>query len=65
MNQSKGGKQEMGTATKDIKHLDMEIEGRTTIGLSKELVNRLAKRGKKGETYEVIIERLLEKRGKR
>ena len=55
----------MGIATKDIKHLDMETEGRTTIGLSKELVNRLAKLGKKGETYEVIIERLLEKRGKR
>jgi len=38
----------------------MSREGKTTIELSKETRDRLKKLGKKGETYDEIIRRLLE-----
>jgi hypothetical protein len=44
--------------------LTMVKEGKTTISISKETAEALAKLGKKGDTYDDIIKALLRKAGK-
>ena len=44
--------------------LTMTKEGMTTIQVSKETAEKLAKLGAKGDSYDAIIQRLLNKAGK-
>jgi predicted CopG family antitoxin len=44
--------------------ITMSKEGMTTIQVSKETAEKLARMGKKGDSYEAIIQKLLKKAGK-